>query len=308
MRVLLCNRDGDPPDAWLDDLRRALPEAQVDVWRPGLPPGYDHAVVWNVPQQLFDEQPQLRAVVNLAAGVDKLLDLRLPPALAIVRLEDAGMAVQMAEYACHALIRFFREFDAYADQQRAGHWAPRRPRARADFPVGIMGLGALGARVAQAVRQFDFPVLGWSRTRHRLAGVRCFAGAAELPAFLQATRVLVCLLPLTDATRGLLNQGTLGQLQPGGYLINVARGALLVEDDLRHLLDTGHLAGAALDVMAQEPLPADHPFWQHPQITVTPHIATRTHPSVLVRQTLDNLAAVRAGRRPAAVVDLARGY
>ncbi|MFT4195749.1 2-hydroxyacid dehydrogenase [Ottowia sp.] len=308
MRVLLCNRDSDAPDAWLGDLRHALPAAQVDVWQPGLPPDYDHAVVWSPPQQLFDEQPQLRAVVNLGAGVDRLMALRLPPALAIVRLEDAGMAVQMAEYACHALIRFFREFEAYESQQRAGRWAPRPPRVRADFPVGVMGLGALGARVAQAVRQFDFPVLGWSRTPRALEGVRCFAGEAELGAFLQATRVLVCLLPLTDQTRGILNRRTLSQLRPGGYLINVARGALLVEDDLRRLLDAGHLAGAALDVAAQEPLPAGHWLWTQPGVILTPHVSAQTLRGDAVAQVVRALQAIESGVEPPGLVRRERGY
>ena len=215
MKLLLCNRDGRPSDAWLNDLRRALPEAQVDEWQPGVPADYDAAIVWNPPQQLFDEQPQLKAVFNLGAGVDKLMALHLPPDLQIVRLEDAGMAVQMAEYVCHALIRFYREFDWYARQQKEQLWKPRRPWERDDFPVGIMGLGALGARVAQAVRQFDFPVLGWSRTRRDLEGVRCYAGKAELSAFLKATRVLVCLLPLTDETRGILNREALERVQLG---------------------------------------------------------------------------------------------
>ena len=213
MKLLLCNRDGRPSEAWLNDLRRALPEAQVDEWQPGVPADYDAAIVWNPPQQLFDEQPQLKAVFNLGAGVDKLMALHLPPDLQIVRLEDAGMAVQMAEYVCHALIRFYREFDWYAQQQKEQLWKPRRPWERDDFPVGIMGLGALGARVAQAVRQFDFPVLGWSRTRRDLEGVRCYAGKAELSAFLKATRVLVCLLPLTDETRGILNREALERVQ-----------------------------------------------------------------------------------------------
>ena len=258
MKLLLCNRDGRPSDAWLNDLRRALPEAQVDEWHPGVPADYDAAIVWNPPQQLFDEQPQLKAVFNLGAGVDKLMALHLPPDLQIVRLEDAGMAVQMAEYVCHALIRFYRKFDWYARQQKEQLWKPRRPWERDDFPVGIMGLGALGARVAQAVRQFDFPVLGWSRTRRDLEGVRCYAGKDELSAFLKATRVLVCLLPLTDETRGILNREALERVQLGGYLINVARGALVVEDDLRNLLEEGHLAGATLDVFEDEPLPPDH--------------------------------------------------
>ena len=308
MKLLLCNRDGRPSEAWLNDLRRALPEAQVDEWQPGVPADYDAAIVWNPPQQLFDEQPQLKAVFNLGAGVDKLMALHLPPDLQIVRLEDAGMAVQMAEYVCHALIRFYREFDWYAQQQQEQLWKPRCPWERDDFPVGIMGLGALGARVAQAVRQFDFPVLGWSRTRRDLEGVRCYAGKAELSAFLKATRVLVCLLPLTDETRGILNREALERVQLGGYLINVARGALVVEVDLRNLLEEGHLAGATLDVFEDEPLPTDHWLWTQPFVNVTPHISAHTVRRDAVVQVVLGVRALMRGALPAGVVKRSHGY
>lgn len=308
MRILLCNRDERPLDAWLRELRQALPEARIEPWQPGLPPDYDIALVWSPPQQLFDEQPQLKAVFNLGAGVDKLLALRLPEALQIVRLEDAGMAVQMAEYVSHALIRHFREFDHYQHQQQAADWSPRPLRARADFPVGIMGLGVLGARVAQALRQFEFPLHGWSRTPRELPGLRCFAGDAELDTFLAATRVLVCMLPLTPATCGILNRARLARLQPDAYLINPARGALVVEDDLRALLGSGHLAGAALDVMAQEPLPSAHWLWTHPRVTLTPHIAGMTVRADTVRQVAEGVRALRRGEQPRGLVQRTRGY
>ena len=308
MKLLLCNRDGRPADAWLADLHAALPGAQIDEWRPGLPPDYDAALVWGPPQQLFDEQPQLKAVFNLGAGVDKLMALRLPPALQVVRLEDAGMAVQMAEYVCHALIRFFREFAAYERQQREGDWKPRPPQVRADFPVGIMGLGALGSRVARAVQAFDFPVLGWSRTRREVEGVRCFAGDAELDDFLQAARVLVCLLPLTNNTRGVLNRDRLERLQLGGYLINVARGALVVENDLRNLLDEGHLAGATLDVFEEEPLPPGHWLWTQPFVTITPHVSAMTMRREAVAQVAQGVQALALGEAPPGLVQRGRGY
>lgn len=308
MRLLLCNRDGQPQAPWLAALRAALPGLQIDEWQPGLPPGYDVAAVWNAPQQLFDEQPQLRLAFNLAAGVDKLLALRLPPGLAIARLQDAGMAVQMAEYVCHALIGFYRGFDRYAAQQRAGLWQPHPPAPRADFPVGILGLGTLGVRVAEAVRGFEFPVLGWSRQPRTLAGVQTLAGEAQLPDFLRATRVLVCLLPLTPATRGLLRRDTLGLLRPGGYLINIARGGHLVEDDLLALLREGHLAGATLDVTEQEPLPPGHPFWHTPGITLTPHIAGHTLRDEAVAQLAAAVRALQAGAPVAGLVEPARGY
>jgi len=306
MKLYFCCTDFKA-EPWLAALRAALPQADVEVWSPGAPPG-DYAVVWAPPQDFLDEQPQLKALFNLGAGVDALTALKVPPATRLVRLDDAGMSVQMAEYVVHALIRHFREFDAYEQDVAEGKWSFRRPRLRQDFPVGIMGLGVLGQRVARAVQAFEFPLVGWSRSAKAVPGVRCYAGMEQLPDFLAETRVLVCLLPLTAETEGILNRQTLAQLRPGGYLINVARGAHLVEDDLIPLLDAGHLAGATLDVFRQEPLPAGHPFWRHPKITVTPHTAARTLRDESVAQIAAKIARLERGESIAGIVDPSKGY
>ncbi len=338
MRITFCCTD-TASEPWLQGLRTALPEADVSLWVPGAPPA-DYAVVWAPPQAFFDEQAQLQAVFNIGAGVDALLKLRLPPHAKIVRLDDAGMSVQMAEYVCHAVIRHFREFDAYEADTRQGKWSFRKPRARADFPVGIMGLGVLGARVARSLVQFEFSVNGWSRSPKahggwvaersaqvkeepaqragdteqnalppsRLDGVKFYSGAEGFNDFLAASRVLVCLLPLTPDTRDIMNFDHLSRLQVGGYVINVARGAHLVEDDLLALLDSGHLAGATLDVFRTEPLPAGHTFWAHPKITVTPHTSARTLRSESIAQIAGKIAALRRGEPVAGVVDRGQGY
>lgn len=306
MRIALCLTDTKFAP-WIEGLQAALPDAEIVDWTPGSPQA-DYAVVWAPPQQMVDEQPALKAMFNIGAGVDAITKLNLPPTLKIVRLDDAGMSVQMAEYVCHALIRHFREFDVYEAEARQGRWVYRKPLARADFPVGIMGLGVLGERVARAVQQFEFPVLGWSRTPKSIEGVRTFAGEARLGDFLVNTRVLVNLLPLTDATRGILNRTTLSALKPGGYLIHIARGGHLVEEDLIPLLDSGKLAGATLDVFHQEPLPADHAFWRHPKITVTPHGSARTMRSESIAQIAGKIRALQAGQPIAGVVDPQRGY
>ena len=338
MNITFCCTD-TASEPWLQGLRAAFPEADVSLWEPGAPQA-DYAVVWAPPQQFFDEQAQLKAVFNIGAGVDALLKLKLPPQALIVRLDDAGMSVQMAEYVCHAVIRHFREFDAYEADTRQGKWSFRKPRARADFPVGIMGLGVLGARVARSLAQFEFPVNGWSRSpklpgdwaTERFAqakeepaqragdteqnalspsllnGVKCFSGADGFQDFLAASRVLVCLLPLTPDTRDIMNRDSLSRLQAGGYIINVARGAHLVDDDLLALLDSGHLAGATLDVFRSEPLPTGHPFWTHPKITVTPHTSARTLRSESIAQIVGKMAALQRGEPVAGVVEPGRGY
>ena len=169
MKITFCCRN-TKPEPWLAGLQAALPQADIRLWQPGAPAA-DHGVVWAPPQQFFDEQTRLKGIFNIGAGVDALLKLRLPPNAVVVRLDDAGMAVQMAEYVCQAVIRHFRELDACALDMRAGQWTFRMPRQRADFPVGVMGLGVLGARVAQALRHFEFPVLGWSRSQHAIEGL-----------------------------------------------------------------------------------------------------------------------------------------
>ncbi|MDH4481512.1 MAG: glyoxylate/hydroxypyruvate reductase A [Rhodoferax sp.] len=306
MRITFCCTD-TKPEPWLQGLQAGLPKADISLWHSGDPPA-DYAVVWAPPQALFDQQPQLKAALNIGAGVDALLALQVPATTKLVRLDDAGMSVQMAEYVCHALIRHTREFDVFESNALAGTWTRRKPLARSDFPVGILGLGVLGARVAQAVAQFEFPVLGWSRSPKNIPGVQCLSGAQELDGFLAKTRVLVNLLPLTPETENILNRRTLSQLQRGAYLINVARGRHLVEDDLLALLETGHMAGAMLDVFRTEPLPAGHPFWTHPRITVTPHTSARTLRSESIAQIVGKIQALERGEPVAGVVDLARGY
>ncbi|RYF17075.1 MAG: glyoxylate/hydroxypyruvate reductase A [Comamonadaceae bacterium] len=306
MRITVCCTDTKIAP-WLAGLREALPEAEIADWQPGAAQA-DFAVVWAPPQQFLDEQPALKGIFNIGAGVDALLKLRLPPHAAVVRLEDAGMSVQMAEFVCHALIRHFRELDAYDRDAAQQKWGFRKPRLRADYPVGVMGLGVLGERVAQAVAAFEFPVRGWSRSAKEVPGVQCFAGAPQFDAFLAGTRVLVNLLPLTPETDNILDRRTLGKLLPGGYLINVARGAHLVEADLLALLDEGHLAGAALDVFRTEPLPPDHPFWRHPKITVTPHTSARTLREESIAQIARKIIALSRGEPIAGVVDRKKGY
>jgi glyoxylate/hydroxypyruvate reductase A len=306
MNITFCCTD-TKPEPWITGLRAALPQAQVEVWQPGAPAA-DYAVVWAPPQAFLDQQPQIRALFNIGAGVDALLKLHLPPGVKVVRLDDAGMSVQMAEYVCHAVIRHFREFDGYAVDVAQGRWSYRKPRSRADFAVGVMGLGVLGSRVAQALRGFEFPVNGWSRSPKTMEGVRGFAGRDGLQDFLAASRVLVNLLPLTPDTHNLLNRETLSRLQPAGYVINVARGAHLVDDDLIALVDAGHLAGATLDVFRTEPLPGEHPFWRHPKITVTPHTSARTLREESLAQIAGKIMALECGQPIAGVVDPVRGY
>jgi glyoxylate/hydroxypyruvate reductase A len=294
-------------EPWLNDLRAALPGATVSLWQSG-DTAADYAVVWAPPQTFFDEQPQLKAAFNIGAGVDALLRLNIAPTTQLVRLDDAGMGVQMAEYVCHALIRHYRSFDGYGADKAQGIWKQREVLPRSAMPVGIMGLGVLGQRVAQAVAQFDFPVNGWSRTAKEVPGVRCFHGGDGFHDFLAASNVLVSVLPATPETRDLINRDTLSRLQPGGYLINVARGAQLVEEDLLALLESGHMAGAALDVFRTEPLPQGHPFWAHPQIHITPHSAALTIRADSVAQIAAKLAALQNGQPVAGLVDRQRGY
>ena len=309
MRVTFCCTDTNA-QPWLEGLRAALPNAEVAQWAPGASPA-DYAVVWAPPQPFLDEQTNLKGIFNIGAGVDALTTLSLPAGVPVVRLDDAGMSVQMAEYVCHAVIRHFREFDAYEADVAGYKWSYRKPRLRTDFPIGVMGLGVLGERVTLALKQFEFPVMGWSRSAKSIDGVQCFSGDDGFKKFLAGTRILVCLLPLTPETENILNHSNLSKLLPNAYVINVARGGHVVDDDLIALIDSGHLAGATLDVFRQEPLPHAHPFWKHFKITVTPHTSARTLRAESIAQIAGKIQALQGGAAIssiAGVVNMKKGY
>jgi glyoxylate/hydroxypyruvate reductase A len=309
MRILFHATDANPAP-WLADLQAVLPQAELRVWQPGDDAAADYAVVWKPAAAMLAGRSTLKGIFNLGAGVDAILQLgdALPVGVPVVRLDDAGMGVQMAEYVCHAVLRHFRKFDLFAAQQARGEWRFAKPYDKSTFTVGLLGLGVLGSRIARSLQALDFPVHGWSRTEKRLAGVTCHSGTAGLDGFLAASRVLVCILPLTAATEGILNAALMAKLPRGAYLINVARGAHLVEDDLLAQIASGQIGGATLDVFRQEPLPPAHPFWQEPRICITPHIAAVTLRADSVRQIAAKITRMEQGQPVEGVVDRARGY
>ena len=298
--------------AWLDALSRAMPRASIGTWpegAAGATDGADYALVWKPPPELLAKLGSAKAIFNLGAGVDNLDPIpRSLQAVPLIRLEDAGMAEQMAEYVVHAVLRRYREFDAYAQSQRDALWEPRERIDKSGFRIGMLGMGVLGAAVAAALAPFGFPVDGWSRSRKQISDVRSFAGTAELGEFLGRCRVLVCLLPLTAETRGMLNRAMLSQLSHGAYVVNVSRGALLVDEDLLALIESGAIDGATLDVFQEEPLPPSHAFWHHPRITVTPHVSAVTRIEESVAQIAAKIRRFEAGLPVSGVVDRARFY
>ena len=302
-------------DAWREALGKAFAAAGLDVdlqpWS-GRAIGARYAIVWLPPPELFAAEPGLRAVFNLGAGVDALLGRAVVPAeLPIVRLVDAGMAVKIAEYACFAIARITRGLERFAPPPRGlQDWNAPRPRDESPR-VGVMGLGAMGRAVAEACARFGYPVSGWSRRPHAIDEVETFAGASQLQAFLNGTQILVDALPLTDETRNLLDRRAFAQLPRGAHVINVGRGGTIVDEDLLAALDAGHLASATLDVFRVEPLPAEHPFWSHPKVTVTPHLAAPTPYGPAARQIAIALGQLESGvpaRELPGYVDRGAGY
>ena len=306
MNILFYTAGNDAAQ-WVEALSRALPGASISVW-PEREAAIDYALVWRPPPDLIAQLKGARAVFNLGAGVDAIPDMASwPLASPLVRLEDAGIAEQMAEYATYAALRCYREFAAYEVAQAAERWEQRPRLTKAAFGIGILGMGTLGTRVAHALLDFGFPLASWSRSHKDVRGVASFT-ADQLGPFLASTRLLICMLPLTPATRGLLNRHTLAQLPQGAYVVNVARGALLVEDDLLASIDSGHLAGAMLDVFESEPLRPGHAFWHHPKITMTPHISAVTSIAQSVAQIRAKIGRLEAGLAISGVVDVARAY
>jgi glyoxylate/hydroxypyruvate reductase A len=308
IRILFFNADPNSHADWLRLLRSSLPDAEVRLWQPGDNAAADYALVWQQPPELLQTPRGLKAVFNLGAGVDAILKQALPPDVPLIRIDDGAMAIQMAEYVTYGVLHFFRQFDRFAQQAGEQRWVRLPPRDKTQFKIGILGLGVLGSRVAKALRHFEFPVQGWTRAPRQIADIPTFHGEAGLQQLLASSNLVVCSLPLTEATRGLLERSRLEQMPPHGYVINIARGAHINSTDLLALIESGHLAGAMLDVFDQEPLPPEHPFWHTPNIIVTPHISAKTVYAESVRQITQKIAALERGESVAGLVDRSRGY
>ena len=298
--------------SWREALARRFPDRRVlePGGAPELAGEVRHALVWKHTHGVLAQLPALEAVFVLGAGVEHALaDPSLPAGVPVVRLHDAGMAAQMVDYHLYAALHYQREFDRYLLDEAAGRWHPRAPRAR--LRVGVLGLGALGSAVALALRERGFAVRGWTRrarSRNRMAGIEVHAGLQALDGFLAQTQLLLCLLPHTPETAGLLSHARLAQLPPGAAVVNTGRGSLIDEQALLELIDSGHLRGAFLDVTALEPLPAEHRLWRHPAVRVTPHVAAATLIDASVDQIADNIARLDRGEAVMGRVDLDAGY
>ncbi|HYE51733.1 MAG TPA: glyoxylate/hydroxypyruvate reductase A [Azospirillaceae bacterium] len=300
----------DNADPWIAELTRQVPG--LTVWRwPDMPDpaAVRYALVWKPPPGLLATLPNLEVVFSLGAGVDALLKDPTLPRVPLVRMVEPGLTEGMTEYVCLHVLRWHRDAPLFERQQREKVWhQPVHQSLARERRVGILGLGVLGSDAAAALTALRFDVAGWSRTRKELPGVTCFHGQDQLPDFLARTEILVCLLPLTPDTAGILNARLFAGLPRGAVVINAARGQHMVERDLLDALESGHIAGATLDVFQEEPLPPDHPFWTHPRVTVTPHVAAITQARTAVAQVVEGLRRARAGLPLQNLVDRDLGY
>jgi len=303
--ALLFHCEWEEGEQIREGLSRLIPDVEFRVWPDvGDPADIEFAVVWNLPRGRLAGFPNLKAILSPGAGVDHLFeDPKLPDGVPIARLIDPLMAERMAEYAAELTLWSHRGFDAYADLQGRKSWRQVPQKDAGDRGVGILGLGALGRTTARRLRPFGFVLGSWSRTPKDEPGVTSYHGKDALPDFLRGSEILICLLPLTSETRGVLNEKTLGQLPRGAYLINCARGALVVEADLLAALDSGQLSGAALDVFDEEPLPPDNPLWTHPKVRITPHVSSLTAAETAVPMLAAQVRRAQRGETLQCLVD-----
>lgn len=274
------------------------------------PASIDYVLSFRPPPGFLKTLPNIKAVFSVGAGVDGFLaDAEYPRQVPLVRFVDRSLSVEMAQYVVMHTLIFHRQQRLFDSFQQKSRWQQMMlPRLTTETRIGILGLGEIGTMAGERLRDLDFKVAGWSRTKKDEPGIESFAGADAMHAFLARTDILICLLPLTPETRGILNKKLFAALPKGAYVINVARGGHLIEDELIAAIDSGHLAGATLDVFQTEPLPETSPLWKHPKITVTPHVAAISDPRAMARVVVDGIAQQKSGKPIDNIVDFARGY
>lgn len=294
---------------WKPMFARELPELPFHVWpETGDPQKVRYLAAWQPPENLPEVFPNLEVLFSVGAGVDQLNLASIPENVRVVRMMEPGLAEGMIEYVLWAVLSYHRNMFRYASQQREHVWKGAPNVSSGLFRVGVMGMGALGTPVLKKLSQFGYVCQGWSRSRHDVPGIKSYAGPDELDAFLAVTDILVCLMPLTDATKGILNRELFAKLPRGACLINCGRGGHLVKDDLLWALDEGQLSQVVLDVTDPEPLPANHPFWNHPLIMLTPHIASSSRAETGGEMILKNIIQYKRGLEMTGEIDRSFGY
>lgn len=309
--ALLFISNWDDKGEWKARCGDVLPALDFRVWpeETGDPAEIEVALVWKPPPGLLASLPNLKLIQSLGMGVDHIFaDPELPAGVPVARVVDDDLIDRMSEYAVHAVLHYHRNADVYDAKQRAGDWMQIPAPHASERSVGILGMGAIGQDVARKLGIFGFRLNGWSRSPKAVDGVTGYHGAEGFEPFLAASEFVICLLPLTAETENILDARAFAAMPEGGGVINVARGGHVVDDDLIAALDSGQLSFAKLDVFRQEPLPADHPFWRHPKIRLTPHNAGITNPASAAAQIVENYRRATAGREILNIVDPARGY
>ncbi len=295
---------------WQVELARHVPDLDFRIFPEiGDPAAIDMALVWKPPHGVLASLPNLKLIASLGAGVDHILDdPALPRQVPIMRLVDPHMVTAMSEYVLAQVLRLHRQDLTYAAQQRDGVWQEHRQKNASERRVGVLGLGQFGADAAVKLAALGFDVAGWSRSKKSIAGIEAFHGADGFAPFLARSDIVICLLPLTNATENILDARAFALMPQGAAVINVGRGGHLAEDDLLAALDSGQIGAAILDVFRTEPLPAGHRFWRHPKVIMTPHIAAATNPLTAAAIVADNISRLRAGRQLLHLVDPVLAY
>jgi len=308
--VLLLKPGTEAAAKWIAEFKRLMPELEVRVWpEVGNPADIEVALVAKLPFGELAKLPKLRLILSLPVGLDYILDdPKLPKGIPITRTVDPDGDPMMVEYAVMNVLRHHRHLPEYHEFQHARTWKKLPQTLAANRRIGIMGLGVYGTTIAQALGRFGFQLAGWTRRPKTLKGVENFAGSESLPRFLARSEILIVMLPLTQETNGLLNAKTLAHLPKGASIINMARGAILVEQDLLAALDSGQIGSATLDVFDVEPLPAESPLWKHARVMVTPHIGGIVRSITSAPIVVENIRRQQEGRPLINLVDPQAGY
>lgn len=307
--TLLFKCDHTDPAPWLAALAEQLPEHQIRVFpEVGGREDIDYALVHAPPPGLLASLPNLKAIFSLWAGIDHLASDPELPRVPVIRMVERCMTASMTAHVVQQVLNLHAQALDYRAQQAARLWRQLDLKAPWERRVGILGLGTLGGDAAEKLAALRFDVAGWSRSPKRISSIACYHGEDGLTDLLARTDILVCLLPMTEATRGILDRSLFARLPRGAAVVNCARGGHLVDDDLLAALDEGHVSAAAVDVFNEEPLPADHPYWGHPRVVLTPHIAAFSVPATAIESVAANIRRMEAGEAPLYTVDFERGY